>query len=162
MPNKLFIGWGFVLLACGNSSAGNGFTYDELHRLTSVDYGNGKTLTYSYDAAGNMLTEVKNGLKPQTITPGPAPSVKVGGTGTVSANVSSPLTVTFSVTPNNGVCSLAGAVVSGISQGICTVYADQTGNGEWAPAPQVNIMFSISPATAPSPPIINSITAGQS
>jgi YD repeat-containing protein len=32
------------------------YTYDELNRLTSVSYGDGKVVSYTYDAAGNILT----------------------------------------------------------------------------------------------------------
>ena len=32
------------------------YTYDDLNRLTSVQYSNGKVVRYAYDAAGNMLT----------------------------------------------------------------------------------------------------------
>lgn len=149
-------------LLSGSFASSQTYLYDGLDRLVAVDYGNGKTIVYTYDAAGNMLTVVKNGLQPQTITPGAAPTVKVGGTGTVSATVSSPLTVTFSVTPSNGVCSLAGVVVSGISQGTCTVYADQAGDATYSPAPTATIAFSILPAniTQPTPPTITSFTPG--
>jgi YD repeat-containing protein len=32
------------------------YTYDDLYRLIKVDYGNGETIEYTYDAAGNRLT----------------------------------------------------------------------------------------------------------
>jgi len=32
------------------------YTYDALNRLTAVDYGNGTTIAYTYDAAGNRLS----------------------------------------------------------------------------------------------------------
>lgn len=32
------------------------YTYDDLNRLTSVDYENGQTITYTYDAGGNLLS----------------------------------------------------------------------------------------------------------
>lgn len=34
------------------------YTYDELGRLIQVVYSNGKTITYSYDAAGNRTATV--------------------------------------------------------------------------------------------------------
>ena len=34
------------------------YSYDTLNRLTSVDYGNGTTINYTYDPAGNRLTMV--------------------------------------------------------------------------------------------------------
>ena len=37
------------------------YTYDNLNRLTHVDYGNGNTIQYTYDQAGNRLTETVTG-----------------------------------------------------------------------------------------------------
>jgi len=34
------------------------YTYDDAGRLTTVDYGNGKTIAYTYDKAGNLLSRV--------------------------------------------------------------------------------------------------------
>jgi len=34
------------------------YSYDSLNRLTHVDYGNGTTIDYTYDPAGNRLTQV--------------------------------------------------------------------------------------------------------
>ena len=33
------------------------YTYDDLYRLIKADYGNGETIEYTYDAAGNRLTK---------------------------------------------------------------------------------------------------------
>lgn len=144
------------------SALANTYTYDNLNRLTSIDYGNGQSISYTYDAAGNILTVVKAGQTAQTISFGQAPSVAAGGTGTVTATATSSLPVTFSVTPNNGRCTLSGSTVTGVAQGVCTVYADQAGNATYAPAPQAMSAFSILPGnvTAPTSPTITSITAG--
>ena len=98
----------------------------------------------------------------QTISAGVAPTVRVGGTGTVTATATSGLPVSFSVTPANGYCSLSGTTVTGLAQGICSVYADQAGNAAYLAAPQILMAFSISPvsATEPSAPTITSISAG--
>src|SRR5260370_26152880 len=32
------------------------YSYDDAGRLTGVDYGNGKSIAYTYDSAGNLLT----------------------------------------------------------------------------------------------------------
>ena len=48
------------LLLTGNLTAGTvTYQYDALHRLAFVDYGNGSTIAYTYDPAGNILTTVK-------------------------------------------------------------------------------------------------------
>ncbi len=41
----------------GDEAWGATYAYDALDRLTNVDYGNGATMAYTYDAAGNRLTE---------------------------------------------------------------------------------------------------------
>jgi YD repeat-containing protein len=141
------------------------YTYDKLNRLTKVDYGGGKSITYTYDPAGNIASIVKVGLLPQTIGFGAAPSVAAGSTGTVRATATSGLNVTFSVTPGNGKCTLLGnttgtsTTVTGIAAGLCTVYADQDGNSSYGAAAQVSQSFSIR-AIAPSAPVISSVVSG--
>lgn len=44
----------FFLFAAAAFGATN-YSYDTAGRLTKVDYGGGKTLTYTYDNAGNLL-----------------------------------------------------------------------------------------------------------
>jgi hypothetical protein len=103
----------------------------------------------------------------QTIAFGfPAPTVVVGGTGTVSATASSGLTpVFFSVLPTSPIrCSVTpvtanSAIVTGISQGICSLYADQAGNASTFPAQAVSLL-TIGPATPPSAPINVSVVPG--
>ena len=85
----------------------------------------------------------------QTIAFGSAPTVVVGGTGTVSATASSGLPVTFSslTTP---ICTLSGSTVTGIAAGICTIAANQAGNSTYAAAPQVMQSFSVISAASPT------------
>jgi YD repeat-containing protein len=47
-----------ALLACALPIAADTlrYAYDDAGRLTTVDYGNGKTITYTYDKAGNLLS----------------------------------------------------------------------------------------------------------
>ncbi len=45
------------LLAAAAFGATN-YSYDAAGRLTKVDYGGGKTLTYTYDNAGNLLSRI--------------------------------------------------------------------------------------------------------
>lgn len=52
-----------VAACCGCGGGGGGgdeppgqvFSYDALGRLTSVEYPDGSTVTYSYDAGGNLV-----------------------------------------------------------------------------------------------------------
>ena len=46
-----------TLLVDSPSYAATSYSYDSLNRLTGVDYGNGTTVSYSYDAAGNMTAK---------------------------------------------------------------------------------------------------------
>ena len=56
---KLWIGVSLFLF--GTWASATTYTYDALNRLTAVDYGNGVTLNYGYDATGNLLTVTKVG-----------------------------------------------------------------------------------------------------
>jgi alpha-tubulin suppressor-like RCC1 family protein len=88
-----------------------------------------------------MTTE--SGLTPQTITFGPAPTIAVGGTGTVSATgggSGNPVVFT-SLTPS--VCSVSGSTVTGHTHDICTIAANQAGNASYDPAPQATQSFAI-------------------
>ena len=61
---------------------------------------------------------------------------------TVGATASSGLPVAFSST-TPGVCSVAGTSVTFVSVGTCTVSADQGGDWNWNPAPQVQRSFQV-------------------
>jgi YD repeat-containing protein len=64
---KYILSYGISLvLTCAGFSLADTYTYDKHNRITSVDYGGGKTVTYSYDKVGNRTTVVSTGL--------PAPS----------------------------------------------------------------------------------------
>ncbi len=52
----------FLMLGGSAIYAGSAnYTYDNLGRVTKVTYSNGKSVTYSYDAAGNRVTVVSAG-----------------------------------------------------------------------------------------------------
>jgi hypothetical protein len=83
----------------------------------------------------------------QVITFGSAPTVAVGGTGTVSATGGASGMPVIFTTPSQNICSVLGTLVTGISAGTCTIKADQAGNSIYSAAPQASLSFSIS-ATA--------------
>ena len=96
----------------------------------------------NYNAATQVSQNITVAQGSQTITFGAAPSLSVGGTGTVSATAGSGLTVTFtSLTAS--VCTVSGAVVTGVAAGTCTIAANQGGNANWMPAAQVTQSFSV-------------------
>jgi Galactose oxidase, central domain/Kelch motif len=79
----------------------------------------------------------------QTVNFGNAPSIVVGGTGTVSATATSSLAVTFtSVT--SSVCSVNGNTVTGVSTGICTIAANQAGDSTYNAATQMTQSITVS------------------
>ncbi|BCS55103.1 DUF4347 domain-containing protein [Geobacter sp. SVR] len=90
----------------------------------------------NYNAAPRVTQTITVGKGSQTITFGAAPSVVVNGIGTLSAVVSSGLTVSYtSVTPT--VCTVSGATVTGVAAGTCTIAADQAGDNNYNAAPRV-------------------------
>lgn len=53
---------GVITLAPADAAAGNAtYRYDNLGRLTEVNYGTGVVVKYAYDAAGNRSTELVTG-----------------------------------------------------------------------------------------------------
>src|SRR5579864_3252388 len=104
----------------------------------------------AYQAAAQVqqsFTVSTPSLSPQTINfTSSAPSgPSVGGPGyTVTATASSGLTVSFSLGAGSaGVCTLAGATVSFVGTGTCTILADQGGNGSYQAAAQVQQSFPV-------------------
>jgi YD repeat-containing protein len=73
------------------------YTYDNLNRLTEVDYGNGTTVQYTYDAAGNRLALTVNAPMISVLPSSPFNFVTV--------NVGDSLTQQFTVS-NNGTADL--------------------------------------------------------
>ena len=125
--------------------------------------GNGATPTHEYATLGTYevkLTVTDNGGRTGTVSrsvtikspqaiafTSTAPSSAwVGGpTYTPAATASSGLTGTFS-SQTPAVCSVAGATVSFIAVGTCTIDANQAGNGQYEPAPQTQQSFAVGAA----------------
>ncbi|NCU11270.1 MAG: autotransporter domain-containing protein, partial [Sphingomonadaceae bacterium] len=78
-----------------------------------------------------------------TITFAPLANRALGsGAFTLSATASSGLAVTYS-TSTGSICSVSGNTVSLLDIGTCTILADQGGNANFAPAPQVSQSFEV-------------------
>jgi hypothetical protein len=86
----------------------------------------------------------------QSITFSTSPSnAFVGGFYVVGASASSGLPVSFSLAPgSSGVCTIAGATVSFVGPGTCTVRANQAGNASYLAAPQVTQSMDVDDAVA--------------
>jgi hypothetical protein len=116
-----------------------------------------------YSATVNVLTV------PQTIvftTQPPDPALVLGNyevsaTGGASGNP----VILSSLTPN--VCSVSGGTVSFLVVGTCTIAANQAGNAEYDPAPQVtqsfNVVYGFTGFSQPvdNAPVLNAAKAGQ-
>jgi uncharacterized protein YodC (DUF2158 family) len=108
--------------------------------------------TFKYviqNAAGSSTATVtlSVGKGNQTITfTSTAPAgAKVGGpTYTVTATASSGLTVAFTIDASaTSVCSISGSTVSFIGVGTCVIDANQAGDANYNPAPQVQQSFGV-------------------
>ncbi|MGZ3387496.1 MAG: midcut-by-XrtH protein, partial [Isosphaeraceae bacterium] len=68
-----------------------------------------------------------------------------GVTYTPTATATSGLTVSLTIdASSNGVCAISsGGVVSFTGAGTCTIDANQAGNANWSPAPQVQQAFGV-------------------
>jgi hypothetical protein len=101
----------------------------------------------SWFAAPQAQQTVGVGQAGQTITftsTAPGAAVVNGATYTATATATSGLTVNITVDATSStVCSIAGAVVSFIGAGTCTLDANQSGNANFNPAPQVQQSFAV-------------------
>jgi hypothetical protein len=78
----------------------------------------------------------------------PSGAVAGGPTYAVTASASSGLAVAFSAAGSSaGVCTVSGSTVSFVGSGTCTINANQSGNGSYLAAAQVQQSFSIGRAS---------------
>ena len=81
-----------------------------------------------------------------TITSTPPPVDKRSPPYTVTATSTSGLAVTFGIAPSSAaICSISGAAVSFLKHGSCVVRANQAGNANYLPAPQVQQTITVLP-----------------
>ena len=106
----------------------------------------------SYLAAPQVQQSFTVGLVPQTIsfTSTPPVSPVVGDPAyTVAATATSGLAVTFTAAAGSaGICTVSGSTVSFVGAGTCTVDGNQSGNGTYQAAPQVQLSFTVSTPSA--------------
>ena len=103
--------------------------------------------TYASAPTVDQSFAISNALLGQAIN-FPAQSSKVLGATpfTIGATASSGLTVAFT-SLTTGVCTIFGATVTLLTTGTCTIRASQTGNANYAPAPNIDQGFVVSPPT---------------
>jgi hypothetical protein len=85
----------------------------------------------------------------QSIIFGPAPTLIVGATGTVTATGGASGNPVIFTSQTTSVCTTSGtngSTVTGVSAYTCTIAADQAGNASYHPAPQVTQSFPVAPA----------------
>lgn len=93
--------------------------------------------------SGQLLDSFDAKKKAQVIVFGAAPTLAVGGTGTVNAiGGPSPNPVIFS-SLSAGICTISGSTVTGVAVGACTVAANQAGNFQYNAAAQVTQSFNV-------------------
>ena len=98
------------------------------------------TADYNSTTTTMTITVVGSG---QTITFGALTDKIISDTPPVlSATATSGLTVAFT-SATTGVCTVSGTAVTFVGPGICTINANQAGNGTYAAAPQVQRSFAI-------------------
>ncbi len=100
-----------------------------------------------YAAAPQVQQSITVDQESQTIsfTSGAPLGATAGGASyTPTATATSGLSVTFSIDPLSGsICSISGGVVSFTSGGTCVVDANQSGNSDYAAAPQVQQVITV-------------------
>jgi len=107
----------------------------------------------NYAAAPQVQTKFPVGQGTQTLTFGTAPTLSVGGTGTLQATASSGLAVSFSST-TPAICSVTGNSVTALSAGNCVVAANQAGDANYTAAAQITQTLALTHLA----PVANAVT----
>jgi len=95
---------------------------------------------------GQLFDSFDARKKAQVIVFGTAPTLVVGGTGTVSATGGASLNPVIFSSLSSGVCTISGSTVTGVSAGACTIAANQAGNFQYNAAAQVTQGFNVDKA----------------
>jgi hypothetical protein len=106
---------------------------------------NGRNYGVCTGSTATMTIHVGKGDQTITFTSTAPAGATVGGpTYTVTATASSGLTVAFTIDASaSSVCSISGSTVSFIGVGTCVIDANQAGNANYNPAPQVQQSFAV-------------------
>jgi hypothetical protein len=119
-------------------------------RITATSSGNFKFKVHdslAYSASAYTLTYTTT-AQAQTITFNNPGSKTLGSSTHASgATASSALTVALS-SATSGICTITGLTINLIAEGQCTIRANQSGNGTFAAAPQVEQTFNIGAGTS--------------
>jgi len=119
-------------------------------RITATSSGNFKFKVHdslAYSASAYTLTYTTT-AQAQTITFNNPGSKTLGSSTHASgATASSALTVALS-SATSGICTITGLTINLIAEGQCTIRANQSGNGTYAAAPQVEQTFNIGAGTS--------------
>ena len=65
------------------------FVYDDLNRLSQVDFGDGRVIEYTYDAAGNRESRTLQGVCSYSISPAVQGYPVSGGSGSITVTTGS-------------------------------------------------------------------------
>jgi hypothetical protein len=124
---------------------------------STVSFVGAGTCTVNADQAGNgafqpavqvqqsfAVTTPSLSVQSVNFSSAPPAGAVIGSAYTIAASASSGLPVAFSTDLTSaGVCTVSGATVSLVGTGTCTINADQSGDGSYQPAPQVQQSFAV-------------------
>ncbi len=159
-PGNYHITTGSPAVDSANSAAPYEQTvdFDGKPRVDIPEVANTGAGTRAYDDRGVYELQPKVAQTISFVTPAPANALNEGPTYTPFATATSGLAVTITVDVSASVvCSINAGLVSFIGAGTCVLNADQAGDSNYLPAPQVKQTFKVGKAkqtitiTTPAP-----------
>jgi hypothetical protein len=120
------------------------------HSITAVYSGDANFATSTSSALSQVVNKANQTITITSTPPAFGATVAPNHTYTVVATATSGLVVAITIDPASAsVCSAAGTTVTFNTAGVCTINANQAGDGNWNPAPQVQQSVTVLvPATA--------------